>query len=181
MKCSNCNAELTADARFCAQCGAPTNGATADYSALPSSETTRQFRPVGEDGLPQDAPHEVEDDAAQPEMSIEGLPADTALLVVKRGPNAGSRFLLDQPVTTAGRHPQSDIFLDDVTVSRRHVEFRREGAQFTVHDVGSLNGTYLNREIVDTATLASGDEVQIGKFRLIFLVGHRTADGERDQ
>ena len=124
------------------------------------------------------------DDVEQPEMSIDGLPADTALLVVKRGPNAGSRFLLDQPVTTAGRHPQSDIFLDDVTVSRRHVEFRREGADFTVHDVGSLNGTYLNREIVETATLASGDEVQIGKFRLVFLVGHRAttgADGERGQ
>ena len=69
------------------------------------------------------------------------LPTGSALLVVKRGPNAGSRFLLDQPVTSAGRHPGSDIFLDDVTVSRRHAEFRREDDEFKVVDVGSLNGT----------------------------------------
>ena len=100
---------------------------------------------------------------------VEGLPVGSALLVVKRGPNAGSRFLLDQDVTTAGRHPDSDIFLDDVTVSRRHVEFHREGGGFSVHDVGSLNGTYVNREPVDVATLAGGDEVQIGKFRLVYL------------
>jgi pSer/pThr/pTyr-binding forkhead associated (FHA) protein len=99
------------------------------------------------------------------------LPSGEALLVVRRGPNAGSRFLLDTDVTTAGRHPDSDIFLDDVTVSRRHAEFRREGGIFSVRDVGSLNGTYVNRERVETAVLANGDEVQIGKFRLVFLVG----------
>lgn len=102
---------------------------------------------------------------------VEGLPAGSALLVVKRGPNAGSRFLLDQPTTSAGRHPDSDIFLDDVTVSRRHAEFRSDGGEFQVVDVGSLNGTYVNREPVDAATLANGDEVQIGKFRLVFLTG----------
>jgi pSer/pThr/pTyr-binding forkhead associated (FHA) protein len=89
--------------------------------------------------------------------------------VVKRGPNAGSRFLLDQDVTTAGRHPDSDIFLDDVTVSRRHVEFRRDAGGFGVYDVGSLNGTYVNRERIDSAALTDGDEVQIGKFRLVYL------------
>lgn len=102
---------------------------------------------------------------------VEGLPEGQALLVVKRGPNAGSRFLLDQDSTSAGRHPDSDIFLDDVTVSRRHAEFRKEGQSFTVVDVGSLNGTYVNREPVDSATLSNGDEVQIGKFRLVFLTG----------
>src|SRR5205085_7486172 len=86
---------------------------------------------------------------------------------------AGSRFLLDRSTTSAGRHPDSDIFLDDVTVSRRHAEFRREGGDFVVVDVGSLNGTYVNREPVDTAMLANGDEVQIGKFRLVFLTGRR--------
>ena len=100
----------------------------------------------------------------------------SALLVVKRGPNAGSRFLLDQPTTSAGRHPDSDIFLDDVTVSRRHAEFRLEGGEFQVVDVGSLNGTYVNREPVDSAVLANGDEVQIGKFRLVFLTGPKTDD-----
>ena len=102
---------------------------------------------------------------------VDSLPAGSALLVVKRGPNAGSRFLLDRDTTSAGRHPDSDIFLDDVTVSRRHAEFRREGGEFVVIDVGSLNGTYVNREPVDSAVLAGGDEVQIGKFRLVFLTG----------
>ncbi len=103
------------------------------------------------------------------------LPPGSALLVVRRGPNAGSRFLLDTDVTTAGRHPESDIFLDDVTVSRRHAELRREGGVFTVRDVGSLNGTYVNRERVESATLANSDEVQIGKFRLVFLSGPKHA------
>ena len=107
---------------------------------------------------------------------VEGLPVGSALLVVKRGPNAGSRFLLDQPTTSAGRHPDSDIFLDDVTVSRRHVEFHREGGKFAVHDAGSLNGTYVNRKPMDVATLASGDEIQIGKFRFVYMTSPRTGE-----
>jgi len=113
---------------------------------------------------------------------IEDLPAGSALLVVKRGPNAGSRFLLDQPVTSAGRHPGSDIFLDDVTVSRRHAEFRGTDECHVV-DVGSLNSTYVNREPVDSAVLVNGDEVQIGKFRLTFLTkpkNHGGAGGTHD-
>jgi pSer/pThr/pTyr-binding forkhead associated (FHA) protein len=102
-----------------------------------------------------------------------GLPPGMALLVVRRGPNAGARFLLDHDVTTSGRHPDSDIFLDDVTVSRRHAEFHRGPGGFTVRDVGSLNGTYVNRERVESATLTNGDEVQIGKFRLAFVAGPR--------
>ena len=122
----------------------------------------------------------LEDSDLLPDQQIEGgplaegLPPGSALLVVRRGPNAGSRFLLDMDVTTAGRHPESDIFLDDVTVSRRHAEFRREQGAFTVHDVGSLNGTYVNRERVEAAVLANGDEVQIGKFRLVFLSAPQT-------
>ena len=111
----------------------------------------------------------------QPVSGVDSLPPGSALLVVKRGPNAGSRFLLDRATTSAGRHPESDIFLDDVTVSRRHAEFRRDIGEFVVVDVGSLNGTYVNREPVDTAVLANGDEVQIGKFRLVFLTGPRDA------
>ena len=129
-------------------------------------ETTSVFRA--------DFLSEVEPPAQGQQISgIDSLPAGSALLVVKRGPNAGSRFLLDRASTSAGRHPDSDIFLDDVTVSRRHAEFRLEGAEFQVVDVGSLNGTYVNREPVDTAVLANGDEVQIGKFRLVFLTGPR--------
>jgi len=111
---------------------------------------------------------------------VESLPPGSALLVVKRGPNAGSRFLLDRPVTTAGRHPDSEIFLDDVTVSRRHVEFIQEENGFSVRDVGSLNGTYVNREPIDTAILSGGDEVQIGKFRLVFLTSSASGEGTAD-
>jgi FHA domain len=81
----------------------------------------------------------------------EGSPSGSAAPVVKRGPNAGSRFRLDQPVTSAGRHPDSDIFLDDVSVSRRHAEFRRENGEYLVVDTASLNGTYFNREPVESA------------------------------
>ncbi|MCV7192865.1 glycogen accumulation regulator GarA [Mycolicibacterium brumae] len=141
-----------------------------DSSEEVSVETTSVFR---QDFLKElDAPAST---GAEPSVSgVEGLPAGSALLVVKRGPNAGSRFLLDQAVTSAGRHPDSDIFLDDVTVSRRHAEFRVENAEFQVVDVGSLNGTYVNREPVDSAVLSNGDEVQIGKFRLVFLTGPKT-------
>jgi pSer/pThr/pTyr-binding forkhead associated (FHA) protein len=106
-------------------------------------------------------------------FAVEGLPQGSALLVVKRGPNAGARFLLDQATTTAGRHPNSDIFLDDITVSRRHAQFRCVSGEFQIVDVGSLNGIYVNREPVDSAVLANGDEVQIGKFRLLFLTGSK--------
>jgi pSer/pThr/pTyr-binding forkhead associated (FHA) protein len=91
--------------------------------------------------------------------------------VVTRGPNVGARYLLGQNVVQAGRHPESDIFLDDITVSRRHVEISPlDDGRYTLRDVGSLNGTYVNRERIDEATLAPGDEVQIGKFKLVYLV-----------
>jgi pSer/pThr/pTyr-binding forkhead associated (FHA) protein len=95
----------------------------------------------------------------------------TALLVVLRGPNAGARFLLDSDEVSAGRHPDSDIFLDDVTVSRKHATFRREGDVFMMRDVGSLNGTYVNRDRIEEVALRTRDEVQIGKFRLVFYAG----------
>jgi len=100
--------------------------------------------------------------------TVEALRPGTALLVVLRGPNTGARFLLDDDEVMSGRHPDSDIFLDDVTVSRKHAVFRRTSEGFVVRDVGSLNGTYVNRQLVDEVTLATGDEVQIGKFRLVF-------------
>lgn len=103
--------------------------------------------------------------------TLASLHAGTALLRVDHGPNAGSRFLLDGDLTTVGRHPSSDIFLDDVTVSRKHAQFVREGTSFSVRDVGSLNGTYVNRQRIDVCPLATGDEVQIGKFRLVVHLG----------
>jgi pSer/pThr/pTyr-binding forkhead associated (FHA) protein len=102
------------------------------------------------------------------EAAVQALPGGSALLIVRRGPNAGARFLLDADRTTAGRRPDSDIFLDDVTVSRKHAEFLRRGEQFVVRDVGSLNGTYVQRDRIEEAVLRAGDEVQIGKYRMIF-------------
>ena len=103
------------------------------------------------------------------QLAIEALPSGNALLIVKRGPNAGARFLLDQDVTTVGRHPNADIFLDDVTVSRRHAEFLRDGIVFTVRDLASLNGTYFDGQRIDEIQVTDGSEVQIGKFRLTFF------------
>ena len=129
-------------------------------------ETTADFGDHFLDELDNGSTTSVEAETAR------GLPKGSALLVVKRGPNAGSRFLLDQPVTSAGRHPDSDILLDDVTVSRRHAEFRLDkDGNWAVADVGSLNGIYVNRQPVDSAVLANNDQVQIGKFRLVFLTG----------
>jgi pSer/pThr/pTyr-binding forkhead associated (FHA) protein len=99
---------------------------------------------------------------------IAALPARSALLIVRRGPNMGARFLLDKDSTVAGRHPEADIFLDDVTVSRRHAEFVRHGSSFEVRDLGSLNGTYFDGVLVDQALLHDGAEVQVGKFRMTF-------------
>ena len=123
------------------------------------ADTTVTLRPVDVLGEPGDE-----------ELALT-LPerAETGLLVVKHGPNAGTRFVLDADVTGVGRHPESDIFLDDITVSRRHAEFVRDEHGYSVRDVGSLNGTYLNHERIDAAHLNSGDEVQIGKFKLVFL------------
>ena len=115
--------------------------------------------------------------SAADQAAIDALPASSALLVVQRGPNAGARFLLDAEKTTAGRRPDSDIFLDDVTVSRKHAEFVRRDGQFVVRDVGSLNGTYVQRDRIEEAVLRDGDEVQIGKFRMVFHPSKRTAGG----
>ena len=105
------------------------------------------------------------------QATVDALRPGTALLVVLRGPNTGARFLLDSAMTTTGRHPDSDIFLDDVTVSRKHAVFEQEGETFVVRDVGSLNGTYVNRQRIEEMPLNPGDEVQIGKFRLVYYRG----------
>lgn len=106
--------------------------------------------------------------SAEELSAVEALPSGSALLIAHSGPNQGARFLLDSEATLAGRHPDADVFLDDVTVSRRHVEFRRETTGFRVVDAGSLNGTYVNGDRVDSLLLRSGNEVQIGKFRLTY-------------
>jgi pSer/pThr/pTyr-binding forkhead associated (FHA) protein len=159
--CTQCGQQNPEDARFCARCGAALT-VPGDAAPAPAADQTSTLSMAGLEPA-EEHPAEVGD------VGIETLPVGTALLVVKRGPNAGSRFLLDKDLTTAGRHPESDIFLDDVTVSRRHAEFSRQSEAFVVRDVGSLNGTYLNRERIEEAELSNGDEVQIGKFRLVYL------------
>lgn len=113
------------------------------------------------------------DVTVEEQEAIAALPSGSALLVVRRGPNTGARFLLDADVTSAGRHPDAGIFLDDVTVSRRHAEFLRHGTAFEVRDLGSLNGTYFDGVRIDTALLSDGAEVQVGKFRLTFYASRR--------
>ena len=131
--------------------------------------------PIGAEttaALPDDDLDEVpEPTSPSGEEAVSGLelPSGSALLVVTRGRNAGARFLLDRDFMTAGRHPDSDIFLDDITVSRRHAELRRENDKFRIVDSGSLNGTYINRQPVDSDVLANRDKIQIGKFRLVFF------------
>ena len=179
--CTACGRRNPDDARFCAQCGtrlvtaegadsgAARTGAAAEE---PSTDTTATmtFRAPPKGEQVEDRPLNDADAAA-----VDALPAGSALLVVQRGPSAGSRFLLDTDVVTVGRHPDSEIFLDDVTVSRRHAEFRRGPEGFSVSDVGSLNGTYVNRDRIDQVVLQGGDEVQIGKFRLVYFASHAGA------
>ena len=154
MLCNQCGHTNPPDARFCSACGRSLDAprATSDDTKL----------------IPVTAPEPLDEELA---VSTGEVPAGQGVLVVKRGPNAGSRYVLEGSAVTAGRSPDSDIFLDDVTVSRRHASFVPSGSSYEVRDVGSLNGTYLNRERIDSAPLSNGDEVQIGKFRLVFLTG----------
>ena len=164
--CTNCGRQNPDDARFYSQCG--TRLVAPDAPAEPPTETTSTMQFGGADKVETaDRQLSVVDAAA-----VDALPVGHALLVVQKGPGAGSRFLLDQDEITAGRHPQSAIFLDDVTVSRSHAIFRRVTGGFTVEDAGSLNGTYVNRDRIEKVDLSDGDEVQVGKYRLVYFAGH---------
>jgi pSer/pThr/pTyr-binding forkhead associated (FHA) protein len=154
MFCRNCGHRNPEGSNFCSSCGRP-------LSEGDSSDATITFA-SGE--LEADLEEEIH-------LSPEELEGGRGVLIVKRGPNAGSKFFLDQDSIKIGRHPESDIFLDDITVSRRHAEVRRAEVGFGLQDIGSLNGTYVNKERVEDAALRSGDEIQIGKFKLIFLSG----------
>ena len=155
MFCNQCGHRNPPGSNFCSSCGASLS--------LTEIEDTTMSHVVasGED-------RDVEEDL---KVSPDELTEGTALLVVRKGPNEGSKYMLDAEVTRAGRHPDSDIFLDDITVSRRHAEVIRRADGFHVLDTGSLNGTYVNRDRVDEAKLANGDELQIGKFKLVFFTG----------
>ena len=148
--CPDCGHSNRRRAEACASCG----------SQLRPEDTTTEHRFVEPDTSP---------GAVFVDRSAFG--PHQGLFVVNQGPKAGARYALDSDVVCLGRDPNSDIFLDDVTVSRRHAEVERSGARYSIRDVGSLNGTYVNRELVEQGELNEGDEVQVGKFKLVFVHG----------
>jgi hypothetical protein len=150
--CARCGHQNPDDARFCSSCGAPL---TSEHD-----ETTLTLAAV-----------ESADEDDELEHYLDGLAPGVGLFVVRHGPDAGSSYRLDKDSTSIGRHPDSDVFLDDITVSRRHVTVDRNDQGYVLRDVGSLNGTYVNRKRVDEARLQYGDEVQIGRYRLTFVIG----------
>ncbi|MET0628960.1 MAG: FHA domain-containing protein [Acidimicrobiia bacterium] len=156
MRCRECGHENEAGANFCSSCGQPlTREEESTVSLAELAERLELGEELGE--------------------ALAELPQGIGMLVVRRGPNAGSRFVLDAEVTTVGRHPDSDVFLDDITVSRRHASVRRAPGGYEVADVGSLNGTYVDHHRVDQAPLHHLADLQIGRFVLLFLVGGQPA------
>jgi pSer/pThr/pTyr-binding forkhead associated (FHA) protein len=153
--CNQCGHRNPPGSNFCSSCGAALNLAEGDDTTMTHVVTPAEDR-------------EADEDLKVTADDLRG----GALLVVRRGPNEGSKYVLDAEVTRAGRHPDSDIFLDDITVSRRHADIVRRADGFHVVDTSSLNGTYVNRDRVEDAKLANGDELQIGKFKLVFFTGH---------
>ncbi len=188
--CTACGKQNPDDARFCSRCGTKlvVDHPVADGPAVSPAEGLGGSAPGADEAtatISISTPPEKADtsdrhlspvDAA----AVDALPSGSAMLVVQKGPSAGSRFLLDKDEVGAGRHNESEIFLDDVTVSRRHAVFTREGNEFSVADAGSLNGTYVNRDRIDKVVLKDSDEVQIGKYRLVFFSGHPGAAAGTD-
>lgn len=170
--CTQCGHQNPEGSNFCARCGAELVKVDGTDTKESAGDTTTSIPAIADDVTVGGRELSTEDFAA-----VEALPPSHALLIVQRGPSAGARFLLDSEVATAGRHPDSDIFLDDITVSRHHVRFRRTPKGRTVADVGSLNGTYVNRTLIDgEVLLRPGDEVQIGKFRMIYFASSSGTD-----
>ena len=159
IKCPACGHENADTNNFCANCG---------HALLANESTGDTTRVVAAVDVPDEAAGE--DLSADDLSAINQLRANSALLIGRQGPSAGARFLVNSDVTTAGRHPRCDIFLDDITVSRNHARFNRRDGHIWVEDENSLNGTYVNRTLIDgPVALRRGDEVQIGKFRMLFF------------
>lgn len=142
-RCPSCGAALGDDASVCPACGRSL------------AQITESFPPVGEG----------------PEALEHTEPTEGPVLVVRKGPEVGERFYIDRPTITVGRDPASDIFLNDITVSRHHATLERVGDEVSVTDAGSLNGTYVNGVSVDKAVLRNGDALQVGRFQMVFLTG----------
>jgi pSer/pThr/pTyr-binding forkhead associated (FHA) protein len=151
--CNQCGHRNPPESNFCSSCGAPLD------SLHDRTITLAAIDPLQESSS-------TDDDVVVP---LGELPRETGVLIVRAGAQAGARFTLDAPLTRLGRHPESEISLDDITVSRRHAEIERTPDGYVVRDAGSLNGTYVNQDRIDAAALHHGDELQIGKFRLVFF------------
>jgi len=151
--CNQCGHRNPAESAFCSSCGALLDR-PADHTV-----TLAKIDPL------QDAVGPADDTVVE----LSSLAADVASLVVRSGSQAGTTFALHGDITRLGRHPDSEIILDDITVSRRHAEVVRVAGGYVLRDAGSLNGTYVNQERVDEASLQQGDELQVGKFRLVFF------------
>jgi len=145
--CPSCGNRVSGDSTACPSCGTPT--ADPDRTQVLSRLVREPSFGEGNGGT--------------------ALHTGTAALMVRSGPQAGQRFPLQESSTRLGRHPDSDISLDDISVSRRHAEIRRDTDEYVLRDVGSLNGTYVNQRRVDSVVLQQGDEILIGRFRLLFI------------
>lgn len=150
MKCPSCGKENINGAKVCVQCGG-------ELTVHGRMDETLSFK-IGE---------QIEEEKS---FDLSELVAEHPVLVIVRGRNIGESFLLEDNEVSIGRDPQSDIFLDDITVSRKHARIRIDGEKTIISDVGSLNGTYVNRNQIEEIDLRDRDEVQIGKFRLVFLM-----------
>ncbi len=150
--CEACGHSNAAGSRFCSSCGRPMSSA--------EEASTEALEPLGD---------------SRESVDFQ-TPSTGAALVVASGHQAGTRYAITSDLLTVGRHPDSDIFLDDITVSRRHVELSTSNTGHVIRDVGSLNGTYLNGERLEESevSLTNGDELQIGKFKLLYLVSSST-------
>jgi pSer/pThr/pTyr-binding forkhead associated (FHA) protein len=157
--CNQCGHRNPPASMFCSSCGAPLDAVSN------RTVTLAKVDPLQDSAGPQD----------DVKVDLDELAPGIASLVVRAGSQAGEAFPLGGVLTRLGRHPDSEISLDDITVSRRHAEITRVGTQYVVRDVGSLNGTYVNQERIDEATLRHGDELQVGKFRLVFFDGPAAA------
>ena len=154
MQCHRCGHDNEAGANFCSSCGATLGDPDETTASLALLEDRQELE-------------------AELGSLLDEVPTDLGILVVRRGPNAGSTFALEAATTSIGRHPDSDLFLDDVTVSRRHALIKRTPDGYTISDAGSLNGTYVRGERIDTTELTDMSDVQIGRFVLTFLLGGR--------
>lgn len=151
--CNQCGHRNPPESGFCSSCGGVLDHAD-DHTI-----TIAKVDPL------QDAPG-PDDDVV---VNLRELSTSSASLVVRNGPQAGVALTIDDDVTRLGRATDCEISLDDITVSRWHAEILRDGDNYRVRDAGSLNGTYVNSERIDEAALHQGDELQVGKFRMVFF------------